>query len=208
MSDPCLTPERAPHYFAPGRRGAPAAGPGVRLSLIADEERFNIEARRGRTAELLAALGQAFGAPPADGPRAVEAGGLIFLGVGPSRWHALSRGEGRPARREALLRAARGAATVVDITHGFVVFRLCGEDAAAALAKLAPIDLDPSVFAPGACAGTLMHGIAVQLRRAPDGAYECAAPRSFGGSIYDALARAADSYGLLVEPVAPPPSRS
>jgi heterotetrameric sarcosine oxidase gamma subunit len=202
-----LAPKRVPHFFASGRRGAPVAEPGVRLTLIADEDRFNIEARRGSAPELLAALKQAFGAAPIDGPQTIEAGGFVFVGIGPSRWHAISRGEGRAAHREALSQAARAYATVVDVSHGFAVFRLFGDCAAEALAKLAPIDLDPASFAPGACAVTQLHGMSVQLRRTADGAYECAAPRSLGGSLYRALIRAAEPFGLLVDPVAPRSSR-
>jgi sarcosine oxidase subunit gamma len=198
-----LALERVPRFFMSGRRGAPGAEPGVRLALIVDEDRFNIEARRGRAPELLAAIEAAFGAAPIDGPKTVEAGGFVFIGVGPARWRVLSRGEGRLARREALPRAARGTATVVDVSHGFTTFRLSGACAAKALAKLAPIDLDPAIFMPGACAATLMHGMSVQLRRTLDGgAYECAVGRSVSGSLYRALLSAADAYGLVVEPVA------
>jgi sarcosine oxidase subunit gamma len=201
-----LALERIPHYFAPGRHGAPAERPGVTLALIADEERFAIEARRGRGPEFMAAIGAAFGAAPVDRPQTVEAGGFAFVGVGPSRWHAIARGEGRAARRAALIEAARAAATVVDVSHGFTVFRLSGDDAWRALAKLAPLDLDPSFFAAGDCAGTQLHGMSVQLRRMTDGgAFECAVSRSFGGSLFQALTRASERYGLLVEPVAPPP---
>lgn len=208
MSEPAaheisLAPERAPHFYAPGRYGAPVATPGVRLSLVVDEDRFNIEARRGKAADLMAAFRQAFGVAPDDRPEALEAGGFVFIGVGPSRWHALSRGHDRAAQREALLRVVRADATLVDVSHGFTVFRLSGDDAWRALAKLAPVDLDPAIFTPGACAATYMHGIAVQVRRSPDGAYECAAPRSYGGSLYHALVRAAELHGLLVEPIAP-----
>jgi sarcosine oxidase subunit gamma len=204
MKETGLALERAPHYFAPGRCGAAVADPGVMLALIADEDRFAIEARRGKGLEFAAAIRDAFGAAPVDGPQTVEVGGLTFIGIGPSRWHAISRGDGRPVRRAALIEAARVAATIVDVAHGFTVFRLSGDQAWRALAKLAPIDLDPAFFAAGACASTHMHGMSVQLRRSSDGAaFECAVSRSFGGSLYRALTRAAESYGLLVEPVAP-----
>lgn len=201
-----LALERVPHYFKPGRRGAATAPHGVTLALIAEEDRFALEARRGRSLELTAAIGAAFGAAPIDGPQTVETGGFAFVGIGPSRWHAISRGEGREMRRAALIEAAREAATVVDVSQGFAVFRLSGENAWKALAKLAPLDLDPAFFAAGACAATQMHAMCVQLRRCADGAaFECAVSRSFGGSLYHALTHAADSFGLLVEAVASPP---
>ncbi|MHB8886937.1 MAG: sarcosine oxidase subunit gamma [Methylovirgula sp.] len=195
-----LVLEISPHYYKCGRRGATLVGSGVTLQLIANEDRFVIEARRGKTAAFLAALENAFGSAPVDGPRTIVADGFEFLGIGPSRWHGVSRGQGRDARRSALHGATVGLATVVDVSHGFAVFRLAGPMAAEALIRLARLDLDPTAFADGACATTELHGMSVQLRRTCDGAaYECAVSRSFGSSLFHALAQAADPYGLSVE---------
>lgn len=192
--------EGSPHYYKCGRRGAKLAGPGVTLRLIADEDRFNIEARRGKTTALLLALEKTFGAALVDGPRTTVAGGFEFVGIGPSRWHAISRGQGRDELRVALRAAARDLATIVDVSHGFTVFRFAGPMAAAALTRLVRLNLDPAAFPPGACAATELHGTSVQLRRMSDGdAYECAVSRSFGGSLYHALTNAADPFGLSVE---------
>ena len=189
-----------PHYFRAGCRGAKVAQPGVTLELIAEEDRFNIEARRGKAADLVTAIGHAFGAAPIDGPRTVTAAGFDFVGIGPSRWHAISRGQGRAARRDALLATVRDLATIVDVSHGFVAFRLSGPQAREALNKLVRIDLDPASFPAGAAAGTELHGMTVQLRRTTDGeAYECAVSRSFASSLYHALASAADPFGVWVD---------
>ncbi|VFU09703.1 sarcosine oxidase subunit gamma [Methylocella tundrae] len=211
MSDPFATSHAAgaaaglaleltPHYFRAGRFGAPAPAPGVTLELVAGEDRFNIEARRGRTAELIAAIGAAFGQAPADGPQTVEAGGFSFVGVGPSRWHAIARGKDRAPRRAALIAAARDLATVVDVSHGFTAFRLSGPRAADALVKLVRLDLDPAAFPPGAAAATELHGMSVQLRRTTAGhAYECAVARSFAASLHNALIQASEPYALRVD---------
>ncbi|ACK51562.1 Sarcosine oxidase gamma subunit [Methylocella silvestris BL2] len=204
MSDsltlPGLALDLAPHYLHPGRSGPPG-DPGVILELIGEEDRFIIEARRGRVAELLASLAKSFGAAPVDAPRTIAAGGFDFVGVGPSRWHAISRGDGRAQRRAALAAAALESATVFDVSHGFVTFQLSGRSVVETLAKLAPIDLGEQGFAPGACAMTQIHGMSVQLRRTLDGGfYECAVPRSFAGSLYHALTDAALRFGLTVAP--------
>jgi sarcosine oxidase subunit gamma len=186
----------APHYYRGGRRGLAAGAPGVTLELITEEDRFNIEARRGKADALLASLRVAFGSAPVEGPRCIKVGDFEFIGIGPSRWHAISRGRGRSERR-ALLRAA-----IAGLATGFIVFRLTGPMMGEALSKLIRIDLDPAVFSPGACVTTECHGMTVQLRRLHDGsAYECAVARSFGGSLFHVLARAADPYGLQVEPI-------
>ena len=195
-----LALELTPHYFRAGLRGARIPQPGVTLELIAGEERFNIEARRGRAADLAAAIAAAFGAAPVDAAQTVEVGGFSFIGVGPSRWHAISRGPERAARRDALLRAVRECATIVDVSHGFVSFRLAGPKAVQALAKLVRLDLDPASFPPGAVANTELHGMSVQLRRTSDGeAFECAVSRSFASSLFHALTSAADPYGVWVD---------
>ncbi len=195
-----LALERVPRFFVSGRRGADVAQPGVTLELIVDEDRFAVEARRGKGAELSAAIAKAFGEPLIDGPQTVAAGGFDFVGVGPARWHAVSRGEGRVARRAALIAAAQDLASIVDVSHGYTTFRLSGGNVRDALAKLVRIDLDAASFAPGASAGTELHGMTVQLRRMIGGeAYECAVSRSFAGSLYHALIGAADPYGLSID---------
>ncbi len=211
MSDPSITTERdvafglaletAPHYYACGLRGRAGAGPGVVLQLIADEDRFNIEARLGKSDALCVSLRNAFGRAPIKPARTVEAGGFDFISIGPSRWHAISRGPGRQERRALLREAIRDLATMVDVAHGFTVFRMTGPMAVETLMKHARVDLDPAVFSPGACVTTELHGMTVQLRRTCEGeAYECAVSRSFGGSLFHALTCAADPYGLLVQP--------
>lgn len=213
MSDACTTLHEAgpkaglalevtPHYYKCGRRGATVAQPGVTLELVANQDRFNIEARYGKATALVAALGKAFGAAPVDSPRTVVTGGFEFVGIGPARWHAISRGQRRAELRVVLREAARDLATIVDVSHGFAVFRFAGPMAAEALSKLVRIDLDPTAFPPGGCAATELHGMSVQLRRMSDGdAYQCAVSRSFASSLYHALTHAADPYGLSVEAV-------
>lgn len=213
MSDPSIVSERdaalgltletAPHYYGCGRRGRAGAEPGVVLQLIVGEDRFNIEARRGKTDELFISLRETFGRAPIKPMRTIEAGGFEFISIGPSRWHAISRGPGRQERRALLREATRDLATVVEIAHGFIVFRLTGAMATEALIKHVRVDLDPEIFSPGACVTTELHGMTVQLRRTCDGeAYECAVARSYGGSLFHAVTCAADPYGLLVLPAA------
>lgn len=196
-----LARESAPHYYRAGRKGPQVGAAGVTLSFVSQEDRFNVEARRGRGQELLAALAAAFGRAPVDAPRTVSAGGFDFIGIGPMRWHAISRGPGAEERRAALTAAARDAATVVDLSHGFAAFRLSGPNAREALASFVPVDLDEASFPPGACAMTMAHMMSVQIRRTPDGAaYECAVARSFGGSLLHALTSTCERFGLEIEP--------
>ena len=199
-SAPGLVLELIPHYFEVGRRGLNVTDPGVTLELITREDRFNIEARRAKAPELAAAIGRAFGAQLIDGPRTVAASGFEFIGVGPQRWHAISRGGERVERRDTLREVTCDVATLVDVSHGFVTYRLTGPMVRDALIRLVRIDLDPASFVSGAVAATELHGMNVQIRRAIEGeAFECAVPRSFASSLYHALTSVAAPYGLWVD---------
>lgn len=65
-----------------------------------------------------------------------------------------------PAPLEAAL---AGLAAVTDQSDGWAVLDLTGGDAAAVLARLTPIDLDPSVFGIGATARTEVAHMAVSV---------------------------------------------
>ena len=186
---------------APGFGARVFRSPGVTLELIAGEDRFNIEARRGRAADLAAAIAQRV-RDRACRRRANGRGRRLQL-----HWRrpfALACDFARAGPRRKAGRAAAAAtrecATIVDVSHGFASFRLSGPKAVDALAKLVRIDLDAASFPPGAVASTELHGMSVQLRLTTDGeAYECAVSRSFAASLYHALTHAADPYGIWVD---------
>lgn len=202
MSDG-LTPEGAPAWWKPGRSGPPGEAPGVILRRAAGRRRFLLEARRGRAGALAARLAERFGAAPADAPRASPAGGVLFLGVGPARWHVLIPDDDEPLA-DALAAAAQGLAAALEVTHGFAVVSVEGRCAAEALSTLGVIDFRERVFPRGACVATILAGVDAQVRRLDGaGAYECAVARSFGASFHDALVRAATPRGLLVEDAPP-----
>lgn len=203
-SDPQLglVANAAPHHYRAGYYGAASALPGVTLALVAQEDRFNLEARLGRAGHLVAAVHKAFGVAPVQAPLTVSTGEVDFVGVGVSRWHVISRTQNRVEHRAKLRTAADGLATLVDVSHGFTTFQISGAHAAQALAKLIRCDLDGASFPAGACAATEAHGMSIQLRRTlRSEVYECAVPRSFGGNLFHALITAAEQFGVrVVEP--------
>lgn len=193
-----LALEFTPYYYHCGHRGASRAEPGVTLGLVVDEERFEIETKVGKNTALIAAFEAAFGVAPTNSSCVVAAGGFEFVGIGLSRWHAIFRGRDRSARRAVLRDTVRDLATLVDVSDAFTVFLLAGPMAEDVLARRVRIDL--AAFPPGACATTDLHGMSVQLRRRWEGdCYECAIARSYGGSLFHALVRTADRFGLFVE---------
>jgi sarcosine oxidase, subunit gamma len=81
------------------------------------------------------------------------AGGVLWLG--PDEWLVVGgREEDYP-----------DAAAVVDVSANRVCFELAGEDVEDVLAQGCSLDLDPTVFAPGCCAQTLLAKSQVILHR-------------------------------------------
>jgi len=193
-----LIANATPHYYRPGHYGVESAS-AVRLALIAQEARFNMEARRGKAARLVASVHKMFGVAPVQAPLSVSTGESDFVGVGASRWHVISRTQNGAEHHRKLREATDGLATLVDVSHGFTTFQISGACATQALAKLVRCDLDGTSFPPGACAATEAHGMSIQLRRRlRNDVYECAVPRSFGGSLFHALVTAAEQFGVYV----------
>jgi sarcosine oxidase subunit gamma len=103
------------------------------------------------------------------------------LWLGPDEWLLISRAEHATETLRRLGQALRDTHhAVVDISHRTLALRLAGPAALDALAAGCPLDLHPSVFAPGAVARSLLGKIAVTLHHLADGAaYDLYVERSF-----------------------------
>jgi heterotetrameric sarcosine oxidase gamma subunit len=128
---------------------------------------------RGRTEAVDAALTQALGLGFPPPGRVLEAPG------GRIAWSG---------REQALLMGAEAPdlgnmAAVTDLSDGWVALRLHGADAAAVLARLAPLDLRRARFGPGSAVRTLLaHIMALILRR--EDCFEILVMRSFAASAW------------------------
>jgi sarcosine oxidase subunit gamma len=92
---------------------------------------------------------------------------------------------------EILLLAEEGAAVslgqaadddslaLVDVSHRQVALRIAGPAAADRLNELCPLDLDPAVFAPGACTRTLFGKAEIVLWRIAADVFHVEVARSF-----------------------------
>jgi len=132
---------------------------------------FSIAVYRGQEAALNAALGVVLPVTP----RQVEG----YLWSGPGAWLAL---------RE--LPDLTGIAAVTEQSDGLCCFAVTGPLARTALAKLLPIDLHESAFAPDAVALTLAGHIGVRVWREEE-KFILACFRSFAGALHEALLGAA-----------------
>ena len=88
---------------------------------------------------------------------------------------------------------------VTDVSHGRAVLRVAGREVLAVLAKGCALDLDPRVFAVGACAQTAIAKINVILDRVAPDAFDIYCPRSYAGSFWHWLTEAAAEYGCNIE---------
>lgn len=171
--------------------------PGVRLALLDSEGLVALAPRRGRGGEVEARLRAALGLGlPATGRAAVGVDGAALLWGGLGQYLALLPAEG--VRAAARLEAAIGeAASVTALPGARTLIAVGGPDAAEALARLLPIDLDATAFPPGSVAHTLAGHIGVLAWRRDDdivlGCY-----RSFGAELWHACITAGRSFGVAV----------
>jgi sarcosine oxidase subunit gamma len=135
---------------------------------------FSIAVFRGREAALNAALGVELPVTP----RRVG----DYLWSGPGTWLALAEPPD-----------LAGIAAVTEQGDGLFCFAVHGTHARMALAKLVPIDLHESAFAPDAVALTLAGHIGVRIWREGE-AFVLACFRSFAGALSDALEAACEAF--------------
>ena len=108
--------------------------------------------------EALAAIQQMLGLQLPLTPNTTAAGQeLLAAWLGPDEWLLLTEHHQPDSLVTDLQAALNGhVASVVDTSAGQTVIRLSGPSALDVLARGCALDLDPSVFPPGACAQTLL----------------------------------------------------
>jgi heterotetrameric sarcosine oxidase gamma subunit len=129
-----------------------------------------------------------------------DGSGHLVIGEGPGEWLVFG-----PSSHEHAMRARFDAfgggsfTTVIDLTHGYALGRLTGENARAALSKLCPVDLSARNAPNGAAFRTLLAGLVVCLVRDDvDGAlsYLCYCERSSGQYLFDVIMDAGGEFGV------------
>lgn len=179
-----------------GRYGRPDGAPGVRLAVLNGEGLVALAPRRGRASEVDARLRAALGfGLPATGRAAVGANDAALLWAGLGQCLALLPAEG--LRAAARLEAAiGGAASVTALPGARTLIGVAGADAAEALSRLLPIDLDPTAFPPDSVAHTLAGHVGVLVwRREDDVVLGCY--RSFGAELWHACVAAGRAFGVV-----------
>jgi methylglutamate dehydrogenase subunit D len=200
MSEIEVDPTGLAHIAAPGRRGRSAGAAGVSLSLVRDRACAMLIARKGQAGPLADLVQAKYGCALPDGPRRAGSGATAFVATGPMQWLAFRNGgdDGCAFERE-LFEALGACASIVDQTDARVGVRVAGPKVRNMLAKLLPIDLDQSVFAPGAVASSLIGHISVtvvHLDQSPG--FEILVSRSYAESLWRAVAAAGAEFGIDV----------
>jgi sarcosine oxidase subunit alpha len=142
-------------------------------------------------------LGVDFGRAQRDGS------GNLVVGDGPGEWLVL----GPSGHEEVIFSGFAGngtetLTTLIDLTHATVLVRLSGDDAAAVLAKLCPIDLSARTAPGGSAFRTSLAGLAVGLARddvAGEASYLCYCERSSGQYLFGCLMDAGADFGVDVD---------
>ena len=82
----------------------------------------------------------------------------------------------------------------VDLTHVRAAFRVSGVNARALLMRLTPLDVTADMFPVGSAARTLVGGTTAEIVHDSVDTYLLIASRSFAGSLWHAIAFAAEEW--------------
>ncbi|WP_342364301.1 sarcosine oxidase subunit gamma [Terrarubrum flagellatum] len=157
-----------------------------------------IVARRGRAAELSAALKTAFGFDAPAAGRSARNVDVEALWIAPDTVLIVGAAPAISRLRNAL---ARDVAAFVDQSGGYGVLRISGPRAREALAKGCRIDLHPSAFGSGHVARTIMAQMPVAIHQLDDApTFDLIIPRTLAVSFADFVTESAEEFGLSVLP--------
>jgi sarcosine oxidase subunit gamma len=165
-----------------------------------------VMARKGQAAALREAVRTTYGVTLPDTARHVAGTSAGFIGTGPGQWLAISERLRNGELATDLARTLNGLASISDQSDGRAVIRIAGPRARDVLAKGLPIDLDPSVFAPGSAATSVISLMGVMLWQVDDApTYDVAVFRSLAGSFWKWLTDSAAEFGHAVDVAAGQP---
>lgn len=160
-----------------------------------------VMARRDKLVELGAAVENNFGIMLPTGAEWTENNEVMFLGIAPGKWLAISEMQ-NPDFAANLEMSLRGLASVADQSSGLGVLRLTGPALLPTLEKGLQIDLAPSVFPVSSVAVTSIAHIGATLWKVDDTpTIDVAVARSFAGSFQHWLEVSAAVYGLSLHPL-------
>ena len=157
----------------------------------------SIIARKGRRAELAAAILRNFGAALPTAPRRVAGEEISFLWAGPDQWLAIAKLEAHTDLERELGHEIGAFASLTGQGDGRTVIRVSGPASPDVLATGVPLDLHPRAFKPGDVALSHANHIAVAFWQIDDApTYEFAVARGYARSFWTWLRDAGAKYGI------------
>jgi heterotetrameric sarcosine oxidase gamma subunit len=118
--------------------------------------------------------------------------------AGPDQYVVLAEGRGEGELYRELKARLAGLASVIDQSHGRVVFRVAGPKVRAVLAKGTPVDLHPDEFPVGKSALSQMAHVGVHLTRVGPDAFDLSVFRGFSQSFWEWITEQAEEFGYQV----------
>ncbi|HEV7324827.1 MAG TPA: sarcosine oxidase subunit gamma family protein [Bosea sp. (in: a-proteobacteria)] len=161
-----------------------------------------VTARKGRQAELAAAIAKALALDLPEAGRVATASDMAALWLQPGCWLIEAPAGQRDELPGTLAQALKGIAAMVDQSHGRCVIEISGAEARAVLARLCRLDLHERVFQPGHSASTLVGHVSCLIHRL-DGetsSFRLLVGSTFAEWLLDELTAAAASYGWSFTP--------
>lgn len=124
------------------------------------------------------------------------AGTSILTWVGPDEWLVFTADGAEQKMLTALREALIGVhSAVADVSDYYTVIRVAGAKARDVMAKGCPIDLHPTVFQTGNCAGSLYNKAAIRLLQMDDTpTYDIMVRWSFAEYLWKHLVKAAEEW--------------
>lgn len=161
-----------------------------------------VTARKGRQAELSAAIARTLGLDLPEAGRVASAADKAALWLQPGSWLIAAPAEQRSELPNTLAQALSGIAAVVDQSHGRCVIEISGSEARAVLARLCRLDLHERVFAPGHSAATLVGHVSCLIHRmgGETPCFRLLVGSTFAEWLLDEITAAAASHGWRFTP--------
>ncbi len=161
-----------------GRYGADKGAPGVTLSVVHPLSLVMVIARKGKAKAAKESL--------------TAMRGATVMWAGPDQYYV------KGAEAAALKKKLGDAASIIDQSHGRVMFRISGPKSRALLAKGTPVDLHADEFPIGKSAVTQMAHVGAHLTCTGKDDFELSVFRGFSESFWEWLTEQALEFGYQV----------
>jgi sarcosine oxidase subunit gamma len=169
---------------ARGRFGASSEKPGSEITILKAVSTVLVIARRRKKRQLEEAV---------SGLK-----GMDVRWAGADQFFVMAVGAADGEVEKLVRKKVGDVASVVDQSHGRVVFQISGEKARDILAKGTPVDLRSERFPVGKSALTQIAHIGAHLTRVADNAYQVSVFRGFSESFMDWLKSQSLMYGVTI----------